>query len=468
MPLPQRVVLFLQSHPSTFASHAAREVERRGGRFLRVNFCLGDKLLWRAGHAIDYRGRLDDWPDFLRDLIQREHITDIVYYADRLPYHRAAAIVAREMGVRTSTFEFGYLRPDWITLERGGMSAWSHFPRTPEAIRKIAARVPEPDLVERFTYTFVDEAVSEVTYNLAAWLGRPLYPYYHADKYYHPVIDYLSYIPRLLTSRRKDRQARQIVQRLRTSGTRFFLCPMQMQNDYQLRANSHYRHQSEMLEEVIESFARHAPATTHLVFKVHPLDNGLEGWSGIVARLARLHGILDRVHLISGSDLRTLLTSSEGVVLVNSTVGVHALRHGRPVKVLGTALYDVKGLTHQEPLDTFWTAPSAPDAELCNAFIRAIAATIQIKGNFFTKAGRAVAVPEFASRILEGRVNEPLAFEESPPRLARAIAQGVPFNLHEAAIAGGQGRPAIPTAANGEDHDQAASSALGTWRLLAR
>ena len=350
-------------------------------------------------------------------------------------------MVARELGIVTATYEFGYLRPDWITLERGGMSAWSHFPRTADGIRAVAARVPAPDLLERFSYTFRDEAVCEVAYNLVSLLGWPMFRQYQADKYYHPIWDYLSYIPRLLTSRLKTARARRVLAELLIERTPLFLCPMQMQNDYQLRANSHFTHQSEMIEDVIASFSAHASSAEHLVFKVHPLDNGLERWPRVVKRLAVRHGIVDRVHLIQGGDLRSLITAARGVVVVNSTVGVHALRHGRPVKVLGAAIYDIAGLTHQEPLDTFWAAPKAPDADLCAAFIAAMAATIQIKGNFFTASGRAAAVPEFAARILERRVNEPMAFVEPPPRLARALALGVPFNLHEAAVAAGNPPP---------------------------
>jgi len=432
----QRTVLFLQGHPSTFASHVALEIRRRGGRALRINLCWGDALFWRVGDAADYRGKLEDWPAFLREFVRREGVTDIVYYADRLPYHRVAAAVAREFGIRTSTYEFGYLRPDWITLERGGMSAWSHFPRSPEAIRRIAAQAPKPDLIERYPYTFQDEAISEVAYNLASLLGWPLYRHYKSDKYYHPVVDYLSYIPRLLFSRRAHKKARGLVYQLLADHTPFFLCPLQMQNDYQLRANSQYRHQSEMLEETIASFAAHAPAAAHLVFKVHPLDNGLERWPVVARRLSRLHGVTERVHVIFGSDLRTLLTAARGTIVVNSTVGVHALRHGRPLKVLGAAVYDIAGLTHQGPLDTFWQEAAPPDPELCADFVRAMAATIQIKGNFFTKSGRAVAIPEFAARLLEERVNQPDAFEDPPPRLVKALATGVPFDLHDAAVAG--------------------------------
>jgi capsular polysaccharide export protein len=461
-----RTVLFLQGHPSTFASDVAREIEKRGGRALRINFCWADKLFWRAGNAVDYRGTLDDWPEFLRAFISRERVTDVVYYADRLPYHRAAATVARDMGVLTATYEFGYLRPDWITLERGGMSAFSHFPRDPAAIRRIAAAVPEPDLVERYVYTFLDEAVAEVTYNLAAILGRPFYRHYESDKYYHPLLDYLSYIPRLLASRSAKKHANAVVSRLIEQKTAFYLCPMQMQNDYQLRANSAYRHQSEMLEEVIASFAANAPGESHLVFKLHPLDNGIEGWPRIVAELTRTHGVTDRVHLILGSDLKTLITNSRGIVVVNSTVGVHAIRHGRPVKVLGAALYDITGLTFQQPLDDFWRAATPPDPELCKAFVRAMAGTIQVKGNFFTRAGRAIAVPEFATRLLEGRVNAARAFVDPPPRLSRALALGVPFILHEAALAAGQ-KPAPAETDTAPDQAEPISQ-LRSWRRLAR
>lgn len=284
----------------------------------------------------------------------------------------------------------------------------------------------------------------------------------------------MSYIPRLFANGRAKTHARRVVSRLLAERIPFFVCPMQMQNDYQLRANSPYRHQSEMIEEVIESFSSHAPGEAHLVFKLHPLDNGLEGWPATVESLARTYGVLDRVHLIMGSDLRTLLTASRGVVVVNSTVGVHALRHGRPVKVLGAALYDIAGLTHQPSLDTFWTAPTHPDPELCTAFVRAIAATIQVKGNFFTKTGRAVAVPEFAARLLDDRVNAMGAFEDPPPRLARALALGIPFTLKEAAIAAGdvldkrelKAVPPVVEIDDGFDDLDTPTQPLRSWRRI--
>ncbi len=62
---------------------------------------------------------------------------------------------------------------------------------------------------------------------------------------------------------------------------------------------------------------------------------------------------------------------------VNSTVGLHAYQQAVPVKVLGSAVFDVEGLSDQRPLDAFWAAPAQPDPALLSAFLRLMAATIQ-------------------------------------------------------------------------------------------
>src|SRR5699024_380871 len=120
------------------------------------------------------------------------------YYADQQAYHRVAGAVARDMGINAIAIEFGYLRPDWLTIERNGMGVYSHFPDDPARIRAIAADAPAPDLTVRYPYSFTAEAVAEVTFNLANVFLRPLYPFFNADKYYHPFVDYLSWGPRAI------------------------------------------------------------------------------------------------------------------------------------------------------------------------------------------------------------------------------------------------------------------------------
>ncbi len=438
-PLPEKkVFLFLQGAPNSFARHLADELERRGHRALRINLCAGDFLYWLGRPAVNYRGRLQDWETFLRNFIAREGITHLLYYADRLPYHKVAMRVALDLNLIGISYEFGYLRPDWITLERGGMSAQSHFPEDPDLIRRIALQTPAPDLTARYRYTFFMEAFNDVVFNLSNFFGFFLYPRYVPDKIYNRVVEYLSYIPRLLKRPRLARQADETIHRLVDSQNDVFVFPLQMQNDYQVRANSHYRHLSEVIRETLDSFSVHATPHAQLVFKVHPLDNGLENWSNIVAKVAQDIGVSDRVAVIDGGDLMTLIHRARGVILVNSTVGLHALQAHCPVKVMGIAVYDIAGLTHQGPLDTFWQNPTQPDTELCDDLVRAIAATIQVKGNFYTTEGQARAIPEVADRLLGGRINEPGAFVDPPPRLARANELGVPDVFNDTPIAAQQ------------------------------
>ncbi len=94
---------------------------------------------------------------------------------------------------------------------------------------------------------------------------------------------------------------------------------------------------------------------------------------------------------MDGGNLNRLLEHAAGSLTINSTTGLHALRANCPTKVLGIALYDIAGLTCQNPLDDFWRNPTMPDQDLLDALERLLAASIQVKGCFYTKEGREAA-----------------------------------------------------------------------------
>jgi capsular polysaccharide export protein len=90
---------------------------------------------------------------------------------------------------------------------------------------------------------------------------------------------------------------------------------------------------------------------------------------------------------------------ARGIVTVNSTVGMSSLAHGRPVIVLGTAIYNMAGLTFQGALDDFWRAAAPPDAELFRRYRNTVIHTTQLNGGFYTPRSRALAV-ENCQRLL--------------------------------------------------------------------
>lgn len=420
-----RTFLFLQGPPSHFAAELASDLVRLGHRTLRVNLCSGDRLYWRRRGALNYRGRLADWEAYLRKLVREEGITDILYYADRLPYHAIASDVARSLGINAIAYEFGYLRPDWITVERGGMSAYSHFPMDPQVIRDSAKDLSDPDLTVLYPFPHLIEAANEVAFNLTNYFFKAFYPFYDADRIYNPLVEYFSHLPRLLGGRSDTRKSNKAIDAIVDADKPFYLFPLQIQSDYQLRDNSPFDHQNEAIELTIRSFAENAAEDASLVIKQHPLDNGIEGFGRKALEVAARYGVVERIVFIKSGNLGKLLSNAKGTVLINSTVGVHAIRQGCPIKVLGIATFDIEGLAYQGPLDDFWQALPKPDADLCDDLVRLWGNTIQVKGNFYTRAGRRAAVAGVAQRLADGLVNEPGAFVPVPPRLARARAMGI-------------------------------------------
>ncbi|MDX5593642.1 capsular biosynthesis protein [Pseudovibrio sp. SPO723] len=426
MDAEQRVFLFLQGPPSVFARKLADELEARGAKTLRINLCIGDWVFWHDKRSVSYRGRLANWEVYLRRFLFENKVTDVVYYQDRFPYHAVANEVCNQLDIPCYAYEFGYLRPDWVTLERDGMGAYSRFPEEPQKIRDLAQNMMPVSTEVEYPYPFFNEAFGEVFYNLLNFFFPWPYYLFDDDKVYNPLFEYLAMIPRLLMARRKDEGANMLIEDVVEIAAGYFVFPLQLQSDYQLRYNSRFNHLSEAIELTIASFARHAPKAQHLVFKVHPLDNGIEPWAAIIRRLSRKYHVKRRVHVIDGGNLATLLKAARGAIMVNSTTGLHALRLKCPVKILGIAIYDIDGLTFQGGLDQFWYDPEKPDQRLLRAFEQVLASTIQVKGNFYTRVGRKAAAVAAAERLIAETVNLPGALENEPPRLKKAIAQGIP------------------------------------------
>ncbi|PSJ61165.1 capsule biosynthesis protein [Kumtagia ephedrae] len=417
-PLRGRTFLFLQGPSSPLFARIAAHLDKLGHRCLRVNLCAGDWVFWRRQGGINYRGRLADWPAFIAKLMDTEGVGGIVLLGEERPHHLAAAEAAKARGIPVYAVEMGYLRPDWIRIERDGSGYHSHFPTDPAVILKAAAGLPEPDLkVQHYTQSFLADAVYDLLFNLPNVFLRFLYPHYRWHAIFHPLAEYAGWVARLLQARGRARRRMMTLQRIHDARDPYFVFPLQLETDYQIRAYSNFRSQRDAIALVIESFAANAAPDARLLFKVHPLDNGLIPWEKEIAAHARRKGIADRVHFVDGGNLARMIMLSAGVVTINSTAGIVGLQRGKPVKALGVAIFDIPGLTDPGPLDRFWREGAAPDPELVDAFLRLIAATLHVRGNFYSWAGVEAGAEAIARRLHEGRVNEPGGFVSVPPRM---------------------------------------------------
>lgn len=162
---------------------------------------------------------------------------------------------------------------------------------------------------------------------------------------------------------------RKILPRLQTElSQRYYLAVLQVYNDSQIRNHSPYDDVKSYIIDLMCSFARKAPGNAFLVIKHHPMDRGHRLYGRLIKKLGKRLGISRRVVYVHDLPMPELLSHAKAVVTINSTVGISALIHNKPIKVMGSALYAIKGLTYQESLHQFWNSEFKPDMNLFKKF----------------------------------------------------------------------------------------------------
>jgi capsular polysaccharide export protein len=430
----KRVFLFLQGPVAGFFPRLAAALESEGHKALRINLNAGDSLFWRIGNSTPYRGSLEDWPKFLGDYLSKHGVTDILLLGEQRPYHKVAVNLARERGIAVAVTDFGYLRPDWVTLEPFAMNAASEMTRDPEEIARIARSLGEPfdHTVRRFKAGFWSMAIPDIIYNLTAQICWFLHPHYRSHQKYNVAATYIGVLGRLLTVRNRNRHANKMIDELaaQAQDKPLFLLPLQMETDYQLRAYSHFNSMQQVMEEVMTSFAGHAPENAQLVIKLHPYDPAVQNFGRKAKNAAKNAGIADRVCFIDGGDADKLLEACTGTITVNSTMGLQAMLAGCPVYLLADANYRVEGLVRFDGLDGFWQNTGTVNNQLLSDYLQALIGTCMIRGLFYDEPGLTHAIGEAKRRLTAQKVGVPMSREELDPHsVDRFDAQTAPSPL---------------------------------------
>lgn len=394
-----RTFLFLQGPPGAFFRHLARAIEAQGARVLRINLNGGDQHDWK-GAATCYRGFKSTWTLFIERFLRDHGVTDLVLFGDCRPMHMAAHQMARLRGIRVHVFEEGYIRPNWLTLERDGVNGHSNLPRDPQALLAQAEGLELPLRMPAIVASLNRRIRDTTRYFIHSFVGAMTfqYPFYASHRPASIMAEGIGWATKFATRGSVARKAAATLRQI--GGQRYFLFPLQLSSDYQIRSHSPFSCMRQAADYVLGSFAAHAPSDIKLLIKAHPLDSTLGGWGRYVKTRARRLGLQDRLVHIDGGDLQTLAENSLGVVVVNSTSATFALDRGVAVMALGRAVYAMPGITHQGLLDDFWTAPEAPDQAIYGAFKRVLHARCLVRGGLASESATRILVRNAAERLL--------------------------------------------------------------------
>ncbi|WP_254303995.1 capsule biosynthesis protein [Shewanella sp. VB17] len=375
-------ILFLQGPLGPFFKKLAHHCASLGHYSHKINFNGGDRYYGGADNQLNYLGSPEHWHQFLTQFCIENSIDSVVVYGDCRFYHKVAKQVSVELNVDFWAFEEGYLRAGFVTLEQGGCNANSPLFNNMDNLQSIEAK--ETNSSHPVSSTFGRRARYATCYYI--WRSVRQIHFFHyrhhrpwgviEEAYYWVKSFGQKWHARLLDPARYKAFIEKYDQQ-------FFLLPLQVEVDFQLRDHSHFNSVEQVIDEVLRSFADNAAQEQGLLIKHHPQNRGFEHYGVFIDKLVDELSLQGRVLYGHDFNLPDVYHHAKGVVTVNSTVGISALLHKLPTIVLGKALYNIAGLTYQGGLAQFWQSIMNVDGNLFAQFRTHLCDKTQVEGDFY-------------------------------------------------------------------------------------
>lgn len=385
------VFLFLQGPHGPFFYRLGRMLQRAGAGIWRVGFNAGDRAFWfQPSTYIPYRDTLEEWEAYFEQLVASKQVTDIVLYGDTRPVHATAVARAKALGLRVHVFEEGYMRPYWVTYERGGSNGNSRLMDT--TVAEMQTALERSDMEAPMPPSHWGDMRQHVFYGaLYHWyvmFRNKDYRNFRTHRDLPVFKEFQLYLKRLLLMPYQSLERRIATWRIRSGGFPYHLALLQLEHDSSFQMHSPFKTMTEFLDLVIRDFAEGAPQHHHLVFKAHPLEDGRVPVRRSLKQMAARYGISDRVHYVRGGKLAQLLNDTRTAVTVNSTAGQQVLWRGIPIKTFGAAVYLKPEFVSDQPLSEFFKAAKRPDNRAYKDYRRYLLETSQVPGGFYSARGR--------------------------------------------------------------------------------
>lgn len=359
-----RTVLLLQGPVGPFFDRLSQWLMARKTQVHRIVFSGGDQHDCQVITPIKFAGKLDEWHAFFTAQCVQLKVDTVLLFGQSRAYHQQALRAANELGIQVVVLEEGYFRPGFITMELDGVNGNS-------------------TTLDRFTWDGAKEHIASATdkhpflastYFAAVHyahmlLGHGSFPDYEHHRHRSPLYYFgywmYSWFRKWSHQKLDLRKQKQLLD----SKAYFYFVPLQFEGDAQLKLFSNYSSAEEFLSKLIRSFSIHAPTSALLVFREHPHGRGMGGYKSFIHQIAKSFGVDERIVYFVEGDTPVLVKHSAGVVTINSTVGVRALKSHVPLKVMGAAVYQRAGLVFDGELDEYWCTAAPARPELADDFV---------------------------------------------------------------------------------------------------
>ena len=377
-------ILLLQGPIGIFFYKLSKILKNNNANIFKLNFNGGDAIFYPF-KADKFNNKLLYFKGFFKKYCLENNIDFIIAYNDCRPLHRIAIKMAKRLKINIYIFEEGYLRPNFITLEKDGVNANSKLYKNKNIYSHINT-INKIDSInaKQIKGSFKYMAFFAFLYWLFAFLLAPFYN----NNLHHRSLSIFEFLPWIRAFYRKfyyQIKEKKIKKTIQTLNGKYFIAPLQVFNDTQIL--KHYNGGSIIyfIEQILKSFAKYSRPNHYLIFKHHPMDIGYVNYEKLIKTICRQKGLENRVFYIHDIHLPSVLKNALGCVVINSTVGYSALYHNCPLKVCGKAFYDINGLCYQKSLNTFWKEAHSnkPDYQFFLKFQNYLIKNNQINTNFY-------------------------------------------------------------------------------------
>ena len=386
-----RVFLFLQGPHGPYFARLAQMLTKTDAQVWRVGFNAGDAMFWRDRSSyIPFQGAMANWRSTFCNIVADKGVTDLVLYGDTRPVHAQAVQEARALGITVHVFEEGYLRPYWVTYERGGTNGHSRL--MDMSVDQMRAALENSDMDSALPPASWGDMRQHIFYG-AVYHGCVLllnrsYRNFQPHRALGVGQEFRLYLKRLLLMPAQALDRRIATWRIRHGGFPYHLALLQLEHDASFQKHSPFSTMRDFLETVVENFAIGAPQHHHLVFKAHPLEDGRAPIRSDLRALAKKYKIEGRIHYVRGGKLAQLLNEARSAVTVNSTAAQQVLWRGIPLKTFGQAVYAKPEFASTKPLRDFFAGAERPDRKAYGDYRRYLLETSQVAGGFYSSSGR--------------------------------------------------------------------------------